>query len=508
MADLTRLRTIVATCDDKVTFAAGVLYHLSGNPHAPTLRDVDSVKSALAWLSSAPLPLFGSVVGPCGFTPDDFRVCTAGFSESTLADVASLANAMATSDADWDRTVRDENASGLTLHDAGAARLEAQSPAEFAVLDVLRDAGYAGIDAAVAAFADIKRAYPSGRYTSAVQQFSRSRHAVCARVVHADVLYCVVTPWCLSRRTAQAYAAVSLRHLRRQQVHQRTIERARTAVSYAARHSLQAIRDITDPAIALLTQYSYSPVDLAFIDKNGTVRQSIQSRTPAAWVAFAAVHSHGACDLLLDLAGKRTELIANLPPPPQHPMDEYYDNADDPLTGLLAFSRVLASFRSERDNGPHGPHVNKGPMLAYVARATSKRDRNTVACINRIEEVTALLASRSIGKERVLFVVEWGGDYNHSAVLGAAAAAQLDIALDVAGSGVDMPGQDITAEDQDLTFSFSLYLSSAKRRHMPRMPVVEYSQGATLHSRLEKVYAAVGGLASRSIGKERVFVRR
>uniref|UniRef100_A0AB74ULM2 Uncharacterized protein n=1 Tax=Pseudopestalotiopsis camelliae-sinensis polymycovirus 1 TaxID=3367397 RepID=A0AB74ULM2_9VIRU len=496
MADLTRLRAIVANSDDKVAFAAGVLYHLSGRPHQTTLRDVESVRSSLRWLASAPIALFGDVVGQCGFQPDDFSGLSDTFTDSLLADVATLANAMLTPDADWDRTVRNDNAVGLAHHGALAARLETQSPAEFAVLDVLQDAGYPGIEAAVAAFADIKRSHPQGTYTMSVRQYARSRHAICARIVSAGRLYCVVTPWCLSRRSAQAYAAVALRALRRTQIEQRAIDRARTAVSYASRHSLQALRDITDPAIALLTQYTYSSRGTAFVDERGMIRQSIQSRSPSVWVAFATVHMNGSCDFLMELARKRTSLTTSLPVPDNHRLAEYYDHADDPLSGLLAFSRVLASFRDERDNGPYGPRLNKGPMLGYVARAVSKRDRNTVACINRIEEVYATLLSQGHDRSRLLFVVEWGGDYSHAAVLAAAAAAQIDVAIDIAGSGVDLPGDDVMADDQDFLYSFSLYLSSARRRKLPRMPSVEYVQGTPLHQRLVQVYDSVGGTSS------------
>nr|WBL45228.1 hypothetical protein [Metarhizium brunneum polymycovirus 1] len=497
MSDLTRLRTIVASGDTVVAHAAAVLYHFSSRPHRPRLLDAGSVSDSLRWVSMAPPDMYGEVVGGAGFTPDDAVRCGFGSYEGDAALVATMSNAMATQNSEWDRAVRDEYTENTTLHSAAAAVVPGQSSLEFAAMDVLREVGYAGLDDAASAIADLRLAIPN-QFRVHTRQFTRSRHAVSARFVFGkDEVVNVLTPWCLSRKNAIAYVAVILHRRRRTHVEARVTQRAQTVTSYAARNSLEEVRLLVEPAIELLTRYTYSGARLAFINERGDAVQSVTSRAPYVSVAFAAVHMSSAVDVLDEMASRRAAITTGMKAfEGRAELSDYTEKVDDELSGLVAASRLLAAFRFERDTGPFGPRVNKGPMLGYIARAVTKRDRNTVACVNRMEEVVSLAAERGVGKDRLLLVVEWGGLLNHAAVLAAAAVSKVDICLDVAGSGLDLPGGDVMQDDEDRIYSYSLYLSSARSRRLPRMPTVEYPSGTPLARKLEMVYESLGGSAS------------
>lgn len=446
------------------------------------------------WLRHAPFPMFGPFLSASGMLPSDIGLIADRLTPQLCSDLASYANAMATPDEEWDRATRNDHSRRVALHSSGAARVGAQSSVEFAALDLLTELGFDGVDAAVAAFADVCRVYPNKTEVVA-RQFARSRHAVFARfsLPSGDVRI-VITPWCLSKVNARAVAAVMVNDLRRTIITDRLVRRAQTAVNFMSRMSLQAVRDMLASATSLLTRYSYDSSRMAFVHPTtGDVYQTTATRQLAVAVAFSYVFTRGADDALMQLADFRAAALDKLVDSAPKSVHDYFSEALAPIDALSLFSRALFETRQLRDVTHAGSLRCKGSMLGYLARARTKQDRNTVACINRIEEVIALLLSRGYQRDRLLLVVEWGGVLNQSAVLASAALAGVDIALDVAASGLDLPGADVLADDQDPAHRYQLYLSSAKSRSLPRVPVAEYHQGEPLHSKLRKLVASLSG---------------
>lgn len=482
--------------DHLVPFVSAVLHHLAQKPTSAMVADAESASSVLNWLADAPAPFFGNVVGSAVSSPDDFAAILQRLSPSHYDMVASLANSMAVPDSEWDRDIRDSNAVEIATHSSLATRHPAQTSAEFAALDLLTDAGYASIDDAVGALADLRRATPGTVFTTHVAQFSRSRHSVSGRIHLNGEWHYFLTPWCLSRKVALAYVAILFHQYRRVAVEARVARRAATATSYATRRSLDDVRALVDPAVALLTTYAYSPTSLAFVDSDGRNVQTIQTRMPYVWVAFAAVHTKGASDVLLEISQRRVDAAGIAPVfDDDGRISEYNENVVEPMSGFLMFSRVLAYMRQSRAS-THNPFVNKGPMLTYIARGRSNLERNTCACINRMEEVVALARKNQREPSSYMMVVEWGGEINQSAILASAAASGIDLALDVSGSGLDLPGMDVVNDGTVRAFNYQLYLTSAERRTLPRMPSVEYPEGTPLHAKLGILYdqlSAAGG---------------
>nr|WAA18814.1 hypothetical protein [Trichoderma barbatum polymycovirus 1] len=496
MADLTRLRTIPLDHGSDSATIGAVLYHLGSDPLKGSLHDSPSVSMSLKWLASAPAVLYGELVGRCGFTPEAFSSMLSRADDTVFAQAATIANSMVVTDLDWDRATRDDLVQRISIHGQGAHRPSAQTSAEYAALDALMDAGYPSIDAAVAAVSDLRRVV-SNTFVHHTRQFARAMHAVsaCFKFVDGTVRY-VLTPWCMSRRDAIAYVAVRVADIRRRVIEQRIAARAPTVVSIAARHSLQALRDLTTPALALLTRYRYDSTAMAFVNSSGRVVESATSRVPHAAVAFAYVFSRGSGDPLIEQAKLRFDVANSLPNPQMSPaVTDYVDLAETPTDALFLATRVLAHARAEREASEWGERVNKGAMLGYIARGRTKHDRNTVACINRIQECVVLSASR--GKvSNVLYVVEWGSKFDQASVLAAAAAAGIDLALDIGSSGIDVPGSNVYGMDEEPVRSFQLYLSSAKSRNLPRMPTVEYSASDGFITRMKRLYDSLGGASS------------
>nr|CAD7829824.1 putative scaffold protein [Beauveria bassiana polymycovirus 3] len=493
MADLARLRAILLEPRSYSPAIGAVIYHLSSSATQPLLLDTESVKLTVDWLASAPRNLYGDLLGSVGVTSDDLAWIAGQLDDAACARAATYANAMIAADGEWDRETRDTYGTAVATHSVGAARVASQTSAEFAALDCLSAAGYAGVDDAVAAVADIRRVYPN-TFSVVSRQMARSRHAaVCRMVLRDGSVRIAVSPWCLSRRHAIAVLAIHLHDLRRAIVEDRLVRRATTVKTFAARTSLQAVRDLTAPALALLTRYSYDSTQMAFVDSTGSVVQSMGSRAPHVAVAFAAVFTRGSADPLLDLADARAAVGTRVCADDPHPQAvlDYYELADNPWSAFSLFSRALGVFRDNRAATPWGDRVNKGAMLGYPARGRTRHDRNTAACVNRVEEIAATVRHAGGDLSSTLIVVEWGGVYAHAVVMAAAAVAGLDIALDVADSGVDVPGSDVYGESEDPPHHYQLYLASAKRRNLPRLPTVDYAAGTPLVTKIQMVYDAV-----------------
>ncbi|QRF54814.1 hypothetical protein [Beauveria bassiana polymycovirus 4] len=494
MADLTRLRAILLEPRSYSPSIGAVIYHLSSSATRVLLLDAESCRLTLEWLASAPRNLYGDLLGAVGVTSDDLSRVLREMDDAAYARAATYANAMIAADGEWDRETRDSYGTAVATHSAGAARVSSQTSAEFAALDCLTAAGYAGVDDAVSAVADIRRVYDN-TFAVVSKQMARSRHAaICRMVLRDGTVRLAISPWCLSRRHAIAVLAVHFHDLRREVVEDRLVRRAATVKTFAARNSLQAVRDLTAPALALLTRYSYDSALMAFVDSSGSPVQTMGSRAPHVAVAFAAVFTRGSADPLLELADARTAVGTEVCAGDPHPVaaTEYYDNADNPWSALALFSRALGVFRDNRAATPWGDRINKGAMLGYPARGRTRHDRNTAACVNRLEEVAATVRGLGGDLTNTLFVVEWGGHYTHAVVMAAAAVAGLDVALDVADSGVDVPGSDVYGDDEEPPHHYQLYLASAKRRNLPRLPTVDYASGTPLVTKLQMVHDSVG----------------
>nr|UYK54777.1 hypothetical protein [Talaromyces amestolkiae polymycovirus 1] len=495
MADLNRLRTIATTRGDSVNLIAAVLHHCAPDPTSQKPLDVDLTRSLLDWMAAAPMPFFGPVLGSIGVTHDEFSVLLSSLPAGSIPDLVSLSSAFCLTPGDWDRATRNATVAETVGHGRDATKLPSQTGAEFAVLDALSSLGYPSVEAAVAALADFRRVNKRNTLVVHHRQDQRSRHCVAFRVHTGHRWRFVITPWCVSRSNALAYVMALLTDDRRGQVEERTARRAETVMNYTARRGLEALRDLTVPAVALLTTYKYEPSLLSFVDDRGRIVQSVQARLLYVWVAFAGVFMTGTGDVLLSIARQRVELAQSLDYPDAPPsLSEYFSSATEDITALLLYSRYLQHRAESRDASRFGPRLNKGPMLSYIVRARTKAERNTLACINRMQEVTALVRSLPVVPKGFCLVVEWGGDIDQSAVLASAAVAGVDIALDVGESGIDVPGGDVNG-DEETSRSYQLYLASAKARKPPLRPIIEYGSGDPLISRFESIsrYLAVSG---------------
>lgn len=468
-------------------YAGAVLYHIAESPHARLSYDVSTSRRALEWLAAAPRPLYGEVVSATGPTPELFAMINADLDDGDLADAATLANCMATGDSEWDRDTRRTRTRALAEHTEEAARMDAQSSAEFAAVDSLVEAGFESLDHAMTAVAELRRVCMR-KFRYLTRQFKRSRYAIACEVeVAPRQTYHILTPWCLSRQSANAYVAVLLRDFWRTYVEKKVVARARTVTSYAARAGLEAVRSLLRSAISIVCNYRYDPARLAFVDSFGTVTEPITVRSPATTVAFAALFMSGNGDVNMDLATLRIDNVPEDSPYLKEVELEYEPNNTSEFDCLMVFSRLLRKMRVERDISKAGPRINKDPMLAYIARGRSKTERNTAACVNRVEEAAALCRSKGVNVNDTIFVVEWGGEFDHAVVLASLAIAKLDVCLDIGMSGVDVPGQEVLDDERDGTCNYQLLLASARERHLPRMPRLPYSASESLDLKLRRV---------------------
>nr|WOR79337.1 hypothetical protein [Botryosphaeria dothidea polymycovirus 1] len=495
MADLTRLREIALSGDLNTTFVGAALFHLSESPTASPHYTAEAAQAAVEFLSTAPVPVMGEIVGPLSQGALHFQRVKQGMTMSDYARAATLANAMATPDSEWDRAGRNTFASRLVEHRPDAAQHAAQSSAEFAALDALTDAGYENMQHAANELNLVRRT-KAHYFKHHVRQFARSRHAVSCRFdMSPGVIGAILSPWCLSRQSAYAYVAVMLAHIRKDVRTQRAARiAAGTVSSYSARSSLEAVRRVVEPAIYILSTYTFDPRRLAFCADDGRVMETIQTRSPHVLAAFAAVCAAGTSDVVMDLAAMRSASVPADRPEPQV-LTEYEERLDNEESAMLLFSRALRHYRAERDASVPGPRLNKDPTLGYVVRAIKRIERNTQACIQRILEVVSTARHRGVDMTNTLVFVEWGGGIDYAQVIGAIALAKIDVAIDVGQSGTDVPGMDVVGEDDDPTCSIQLLLASAGRRNLPRMPIVSYAASDTLESKisgLSELYTGEG----------------
>lgn len=494
MTDLTRLRTIIQGCTPATVPLSAVLYHLSPKPTEMMLLDAESVEDAIKWLTEAPIPLMGQVAGGAGIGATQVAQMASTLVDGDYARIATLANSMVARDNEWDRDVRDRVTTAVSTHTRDATLLTAYSSFEFAALDMLSDNGFKGVDDAVARLADMRRA-PNCKYHHVSHQLKRSRHCVSVSFTSTTgQTTCAITPWCLSKRNAQAVAALLLREQYKDLIESRTIARAKTVSTFVARMAITDVRRLVRTATSLVTRYRYDSRKLAFVNTDGTVVQSITARDWGTTAAFAYALTRGAADTLLLLAELRVATaneVVDKPgarPLPQAAND-YYELAGDVYGGITLFTRALEAYRNEPVNGTRRARTNKGAVLGRPMRERKDQDRNTLACISRLEEVVTL--RRHETSLEPLYVVEWGGMVRFSNVIAAAAMMKINIAVDVADSTIDLPGADVYGENEDPLHHYQLYLAEARDLGLPRMPVHQYDACMPLNAKLQVLTRAV-----------------
>uniref|UniRef100_A0AB74UK48 Uncharacterized protein n=1 Tax=Phyllosticta capitalensis polymycovirus 1 TaxID=3367395 RepID=A0AB74UK48_9VIRU len=496
MVDLTRLRGVVSSGNLDKLFVAAALYHMQPVESGAPSYSAASARSVVMWLAAAPANVYSTVVGGVGDPREVFERTAVVPDEEFWADVATLANSMSTADSQWDRATRDDLARAVAQHAAGAAALEAEPSAEFVALEVLNSVGYSSMDIAVAAVSDYSRERNiTMRYLT--RQLRRSRVSVSLKIVRPEGgSHYVLTPWCLSKRTALAYAAVCMRSERMRIVHARQHQREQTVSSYMARDALERVRTVVEPAITVLTSYTYDSSRIAFVDASGRIRERADSRQHHIVAAYCAVSTYGAGDALARLATMRADLVSQVECKVTPVLNDFNERATNATDALMCYSRLLEEYRFQRDNGEYGPRLNKDPMLGYLARGVSRRERNTHACINRMQECVAKVKSMGARMSDTLFVVEWGGEFDSNDVLAAAAVSRLDVAVDLGRSGVDLPGEDVLHENYDAPCRYQLYMTTAPTRRTPLMPEFEYLSSEALQHRLVRLSNFYGGEGS------------
>jgi len=158
---------------------------------------------------------------------------------------------------------------------------------------------------------------------------------------------------------------------------------------------------------------------------------------------------------------------------------------------LEAAAKVLRVARDARNSHEGGPGLNKGPGLSDVARDNNAKDRNTAACVTRIEEVLSMMRMRGANLAQTVVVVEWQGHVNYDMVLAALAVAGVMGCVD-AGQGAFSIGKVVENNDPDSKQgAYVCLVPHADRRGLPRMPTISYEPGDSITQRFEKLMGFV-----------------
>uniref|UniRef100_A0AB74UFG9 Uncharacterized protein n=1 Tax=Phyllosticta capitalensis polymycovirus 2 TaxID=3367396 RepID=A0AB74UFG9_9VIRU len=487
MADLASLRSIVLRANPDVCSAAAMIYHLSPSVHSFQVLSARTVSDMLAWLEQAPLSFYGDVMGSVTTTQQDVSLVRQSLDGAALADVATLVNSMYVRDENWDRQTRNFVQDAAAAGSAMAPPLHAHSAAEYAALDAVGDLSYDTAANATNALAVMRNLYCKDS-AHLVRQYKRSRHSIALSIERRGRVYKLASPWCLSRSSANVYLAGFLSGVWAESTEHRAVARARTVNTLAARSTLDAVRAVLEPAVAILTNYTYDRQRLAFVDDQGNVAYPINSRQQAAAVAFAYLFSRGNADVLPELSRLRNDAVSDDMVPLVRSARSYYDIAADPTSAIVLSSLVLADARVWRDDVVRSPYLNKDPMLGYIPGLRTPQERNTISCINRCNEVLSCLRARGVDVGEILMVVEWGGLLHYDVLFAALGLTKVDVCVDVGRSGIDMAGSVAVDDDpgrQPCSYQFLLH--SAGERMLPRMPRTTYSQSDTLTNKLAAV---------------------
>nr|WGN91659.1 hypothetical protein [Metarhizium anisopliae polymycovirus 1] len=491
MADLNRLSAIAVNVGSPASAVAAVLDLFGVNEPTGQYLTSKQVADTVGWLAAYPLEAAPTVMPAYVFqylrrvAPDLVK------SEGICDDVAYYLRHFGAPDEHYTKTGRSKRVAQIALNKPVRGEGAHLGAVELALLDATTRVGFNGPAGALASVARLRTLNVLEHYTVEVRQRACAQYRVqCLVSLPGKDQYPIITPWCVSRQAATICAGVTLATVGGEVATKAVQRRAVTVASHAARVGLDAVRAIVGPACRLVAEFSFDPARLVLVDAHGRVRERITSRNPASTVAFAYLTSRGATDILVDQARMRLETLGPVEAQPQS-VQEYYTTADDTASMVGLFTRALHITREERERSGRGRNVNKGPCLGHLATARNKRDRNTMACINRIAEVTSEVRSLGEKPEDLLFIVEWGGQIEPAAVLAFCAMARIDCAFDVGASGIDVGGvADPTRASAEQ--HFTAVLTHRVGRTLAVCCEVPYDRASGVNDRIRTVVATVG----------------
>nr|WEW73495.1 hypothetical protein [Alternaria alternata polymycovirus 2] len=499
MADLARLRHMLLSPDRKAILLASLCHHTVPDPTDVTLFDYKFPPLARDWFLASPFPLFGPCVPQTKTAHDAITLGLDDMSYDSLDLSSVIMRNMRLADNPFAKTTRGETTSRVATSQSGAAQHAAQSPLEFATYDCLRDAGYVDIkDATSRLQSFLTQTNASVHVTS--RQLSRNRSASFFLFTRPGDSRptAFLTPFFTSREATRLFLAIVLRDDIISHSIKSAATRGVTVLGYAARASLDAVRRVVEPAQSILDNYSFDSHTLAFLDENGQPAYLVTDRTPSVVVAYSRVFSGGNVDICTYASQLRTEV--DVPGGPQGLAFDYFQASETVPDTIRTVAAVLDESRVFRNNHEGGHELNKDGGLGYFARDRGAKDRNTAACVTRVEEVAAL--QRSLGRdvEKMVFVVEWGGKVNYDVVLAATALTGATSCVDVGTGGFKIgESSEKTDIETDDKGAYVCLIPKADTRGLPRMPIVGYEPSDSVTQRLDKLLEFVTGGESLSV---------
>nr|QKK35407.1 hypothetical protein [Erysiphe necator associated polymycovirus 2] len=492
MADLARMRYMLLNGTD-FDFHTAAMYHLT--THDPTQNnrtDAELIGSLKAWISSAPGVFFGTGLGmPCEGL-DILRETMLQEETDIFDDAVALCDGMRVNDVTFDRLTRGSATLATAASTPQSKKVSAQSAIEFAAYDVITEAGFEDEEDARKLVQTFMASNKSSKLVFKHHQFSRSRTSACCVLVNTrtGARRLCITPYMTSKEASLVFIAIRLRNFLRAGMVDRAHHKARTVLGYAARTSLMSVRKIVESARAICNTYTLDRQRLEFINDKGQKQFDIYDRTPAVVVAFSKVFSHGAVDI--NHVNSRTRSDMEIPGNLTE-WESFYLDADLDVSGQLrCAASCLADARATRDSKKDGKGMNKDQGLTYFARDKKAVKRNTAACINRIEEVSALIRSRGGDMcEHPLFV-SWSGNVDNDMILAACAMTGSPVGVDTGvGSFIVGTKGESVSPSEDMAAMVCL-VPHAARRGVLRMPMVTYKDSTSMRVRVEQFCTAIG----------------
>nr|WSP07092.1 scaffold protein [Ustilaginoidea virens polymycovirus 1] len=493
MADLARLRHMLLAPDFPALMLAAMCHHIVPDPTVIKQFDYSFSPKARDFIVSAPSLLFGSAVPALEGAYDAVTTPLRAMEYQSLDLSSVVMRSMRLEDNPFEKTTRGETTGSVALSLSGAARHSAQSPIEFATYEVLREAGYVSIADALSKL-QIFLSSVKAEVHVINRQFRRNRTAAffLFSLPGSSTRTAVLTPFFTSREATRIYFAILLRKEITTSVARAAAIRGATVLGYAARASLDAVRRVVLPAQAIVDTYVFDDTALCFRDASGDAVYLVTDRTPSVVVAFSRVFSGGSTDICTYASQLRTEL--DVPGGPTGSAAAYFQAQGSVAETITAVAGVLEDSRNARLAHDGGHELNKDGGLSYFARDRSMKDRNTAACVTRIEEVAALQRSLARHPEDMVFIVEWGGKVNYDTVLAAVALTGATACVDV-GTGAFKIGESSESglSDDDDKGAYVCLIPKADTRGLPRMPIVGYEPSDSITQRVERLLDFVSG---------------
>ncbi|AII80568.1 hypothetical protein JT07_s2gp1 [Cladosporium cladosporioides virus 1] len=492
MADLARLRHMLLDPTESAVLLASMCHHLIPDPTSVDLFDYSFPPRARDWIISAPFPLFGPAIPASKSSFEAILEPLRAMEYNSLDMAAVLMRSMRVADNPFAKVTRGETTGDVAQSRAGAAQHAAQSPIEFAIYDVLRDAGYTSVSDALSklqSFLTSTKAFVH----PITRQFSRHRSAALFLINKPGARgpTAFLTPFFTSKEATKLFAAVVFRSDILTSLSRLNAARGVTVLGYAARASLEAVRRIVEPAHAIVNEYSFDPQTLSFIDPAGDPTYHITDRTPSVVVAFGRVLSGGSVDACSKASDLRTSL--DIPGGLPDVAREYFSSTGNVEDTIRSAATALSDFRSFRDSHPGGHELNKDSGLSFFSRDRATRDRNTAACITRVEEVACLLRSQGRDIARMAFVVEWGGPLNNDSILAALALTGATACVDVGPGAFKVGDSSEELATENDKGAYVCLIPRASTRGLPRMPIVGYESGDSVTQRLDRLLSFISG---------------